>query len=555
MREGIKSILRLNRYLFLGNKWLYVSHGFMSLLWCFAPFLLAFLVSLLMDFLSAGDMPCYLAVLAVYTVLTYVNIYYAWKSGIVEVKVTSYVEKTLQMNTLSRILKEKQGKCEEVGKMVDILENDFAVLERMLLVQMEFLCNIFSFLGYFFLVLRIHVYLAIFGFLPIVILGSLIGYFGEKLKERYQNARESSIDFSVMAAKIVENHEIFQYMGDRKSLLSAFAKKCELRGRDKLRKNRYLFCVNYSMQAVDQISVLLILVLVAILCEMAEWPCGVPFGILAGKGAITAGTLTLFVNSIHNGFSFLQLYKEIVMALKMTEASMERVCELLELTWQEMPQALGGQKREEEEKEMAEGNLSLHFVDFKMCAEDQEHEFWLRPGEMMVVSGGNSSGKSYFLDCIAGYRPYRGRIERNFSKRARIGYLSQNVALFQASLKENVTLFDSSENPGEAFAKSNLTGNAGNWEVMSEESIGVSGKRLSEGQRQRTAIARALVNGKNMLLLDDPFLFLDKENRRQILENVRSMNRTTVIVSNDENVIREADVHVTLENWRILKIK
>lgn len=52
---------------------------------------------------------------------------------------------------------------------------------------------------------------------------------------------------------------------------------------------------------------------------------------------------------------------------------------------------------------------------------------------------------------------------------------------------------------------------------------------------------------QNRLLLDEPFLFLDKKNRKTILRNIKRLKKTTIVVSNDENVIKEADVHLVLD--------
>lgn len=537
MRDGIKSVIKLNKYLFLENKMRYVSYGLMSLLWCFTPVLLAFLVNLLLDDLSAGHMERYFLILLFYTILTYVNIYYARESGIVEAKITSYVEKTLQLNTIKRVLEEKECEAGDVGKMVDVLENDFATLETMLLVQIEFLCNIVSFLGTLAIILRISVYLTFFVFLPVVIVSSLIGYFSEKIKEHFQNARESNIEFSVMISDIVENHEIFQFIADRESVGKIFSAKCLARGKSKIKNSIYISAVNHFIMLVNNLSVLLIMAIVVLMPE---------------KVYLSVGALTLFVNSINNGFSFLQLYNQIVMALKTTESSLERVCTLLHFDWKEMPEYLGKKSSGEEEKPHAKGgNSEVIFKDFRMCPEDETHNFTLKPGSIMVVSGGNASGKSCFLNCVAGYQPYEGTIRVCGASNVQIGYLPQNVALFHASLKENVTLFDLLENPAQAFEVSNLKGNMGNWDVGCETDIGVNGKSLSEGQRQRTAIARAVLNGKNLLLLDDPFLFLDKENRKIILKNIKELNRTTIITSNDANMIREADIHLMLEGRKI----
>lgn len=59
---------------------------------------------------------------------------------------------------------------------------------------------------------------------------------------------------------------------------------------------------------------------------------------------------------------------------------------------------------------------------------------------------------------------------------------------------------------------------------------------------------------QNRLLMDEPFLFLDKKNRKTILRNKKRLKKTTIIVSNDENVIKEADVHLVLDERKISRL-
>ena len=540
MRDGIRSVFKLNRYLFLENKMYYISYGFMSLIWCFTPVILAYFVNLLLEDLNAGQTQRYFVILALYTLVTYLNIYYARKSGIIEAKITSYVEKTLQLGTLKRVLMEKECEAEDVGKMVDVLENDFEALETMLLVWLEFLCNLISFLGTFVIVLRINLYLTLFVFLPIVIVSNLIGYFSEGVKERFLNARESNIGFSEMISDIIGNHEIFQFIADMESVRKVFSEKCLDRGKTKVKNSIYIAAVNQFITLSNHFSALLILITVVFIPQ---------------KAALSVGALTLFVNSINNGFSFLQLYNQIIMSLKMSESSMDRVCRLLHFEWKEMSEYLGKKTDLKEEKhEIAEKNSEVVFEGFRMCKEDETHNFTLKQGEFMVISGGNASGKSYLLNCIAGYQSCDGKITVGDSSNVQLGYLPQNVTLFNASLRENVTLFKLPENPEQAFEVSNLKENMGNWDIFSEDVIGVNGKSLSEGQRQRVAIARAVLNGKNILLMDEPFLFLDKKNRKTILRNIKRLKKTTIVVSNDENVIKEADVHLVLDERKISRL-
>lgn len=75
----------------------------------------------------------------------------------------------------------------------------------------------------------------------------------------------------------------------------------------------------------------------------------------------------------------------------------------------------------------------------------------------------------------------------------------------------------------------------------SGEKVGVNGKELSEGQRQRVSIARAMYDSSDIVIMDAPFTYLDKENRRSILEKIISQHQILIIVSDDVNILKRAN--------------
>lgn len=79
------------------------------------------------------------------------------------------------------------------------------------------------------------------------------------------------------------------------------------------------------------------------------------------------------------------------------------------------------------------------------------------------------------------------------------------------------------------------------------EKIGTDGKELSEGQRQRVAIARAVFEHAGIVILDDPFAFLDKENRQSILERLISHSAILVIASDDINILSRVNKVIEMD--------
>lgn len=137
----------------------------------------------------------------------------------------------------------------------------------------------------------------------------------------------------------------------------------------------------------------------------------------------------------------------------------------------------------------------------------------LARGEVLLLLGANGAGKSTLLRVLAGLaRPDAGtvRIEgaRVTEVRGRIGYLAHDTLLYDdLTVGENLAFtarLHGGITPMEAFAAIDRVGLAPQRDRLV--------RHLSRGQRQRAALARALVHGPDLLLFDEPYTGLDAEN-------------------------------------------
>ncbi|MEJ8857681.1 type I secretion system permease/ATPase [Variovorax robiniae] len=167
----------------------------------------------------------------------------------------------------------------------------------------------------------------------------------------------------------------------------------------------------------------------------------------------------------------------------------------------------------------------------------------IRPGERVGIIGKLGSGKSTLLKLILNqYAPATGAVLVDdivatqlepLSLRRQIGYVPQDVTLFHGSLRENIEI---GRVQGDDAGLLEAMRNACLDEVVTQlpqgvaTAVGERGERLSGGQRQLVAIARALLMKPKLLLLDEPSSMVDPATEQKLIARLRALPRTTVVL-------------------------
>ena len=177
-----------------------------------------------------------------------------------------------------------------------------------------------------------------------------------------------------------------------------------------------------------------------------------------------------------------------------------------------------------------------------------------------AIAGLSGAGKSTLADIILGLlTPHSGTITADATPitptnaaawRTRIGYVSQDTHLFHATIRENLLWALPSATEAQlqqALAEANATFVATLPQGL-ETQTGDRGLMLSHGQRQRIALARALLLRPTLLILDEATNSLDLENEATILATVASLNITTLLISHRPSALAVAHRVHTLES-------
>ncbi|MFN3604482.1 MAG: ABC transporter ATP-binding protein [Leptonema sp. (in: bacteria)] len=192
----------------------------------------------------------------------------------------------------------------------------------------------------------------------------------------------------------------------------------------------------------------------------------------------------------------------------------------------------------------------------------------IKKNQIIALVGESGSGKSTLIDLLLGfYKPIKGKIlldnidlkEYNlFSIRKKIGIVPQNVFLFNATVKENITLFDTSI-PEERIIEVCKLSYA--YEFIKElpnglnTEIGERGIMLSGGQKQRIAIARALIRDPEILIFDEATSALDNESEKILEKAIYSVikNKTVIMIAHRLRTIYKAEMIYVIQKGKIIE--
>ena len=288
--------------------------------------------------------------------------------------------------------------------------------------------------------------------------------------------------------------------------------------------------------------------------------CWCAFRLLMGQ--MSFGSLTAVIQLVNQlQTPFVNLSGVLPQYVAMT-ASAERLMELEAIEGEPAPKTEDPRTIYETFRFLEAKNLTFSYDRDEVL---KDTSFRLPKGAFAVITGPSGIGKSTLLKLLLGiFRADSGeltldcgekRIYLDRSTRRLFSYVPQGNLLLSGTLRENLTIVKpdaTREELDRALHVSAMEDFLPQLPLGLDTVLGESGAGLSEGQAQRLAIARAILGGAPILLLDECTSALDAETEKKVLERIKALpDRTCIAVTHRTAAMDLADWRLEVENGKI----
>jgi subfamily B ATP-binding cassette protein MsbA len=305
---------------------------------------------------------------------------------------------------------------------------------------------------------------------------------------------------------------------------------------------------NLTITALADVAKVVVLLLGAVEIIQGDWSLG---SLLAFQA---------YVGYVYGPARFLATAN---LQLQSALAALERVSALFDIVPEEKLDA--GARAERLRGEIEFKNVTFGYDEREMVLEDVS--CLIRPGEHVAIVGPSGVGKTTLVSLILRfYKPTSGEIWFDGlpaseyevgSLRQRIGYVSQSTLLLSGTIADNLRYGNPDADQAQVVQ---AAGTAGIHDFIAglpegyDAPVGEGGVNLSEGQRQRLAIARALIKEPDILVLDEPTSALDSLVERSIFDSLPELvrDKTLFVVAHRLSTIQNSDRILLLNEKRLI---
>ena len=391
--------------------------------------------------------------------------------------------------------------------------------------------------------------LTLYTFLPLPAASILIQYFGRRIHDRFERIQSMFADISARAQENFSGARLIRAYVQEEPEIQAFERDNQEYIRRSLGLVRLMGMLWPTLEFMLGCAVVLVL-----------WLGGRE--VLSGQ--ISVGEFVSF-----NAY-MLQLTWPIIALgyvinlFQRGTASLGRLNEIM-VEQPDIQDAPAARERE------IEGEIEFRHLNFSYEGKQVLNDVNLHipAGSSLAIVGPTGSGKTTLVDLIPriydtepGMVLIDGRPIREYtlgSLRRNIGFVPQETFLFSDRIRDNIALgVDAATDAAirDSAEAANIALDIESFPDGYDTFVGERGITVSGGQKQRTAIARALIRNPRILILDDALSSVDTHTEDKILNHLRDVmrGRTTIFISHRVSTVRNADRIAVLHGGRIVEI-
>ncbi len=299
---------------------------------------------------------------------------------------------------------------------------------------------------------------------------------------------------------------------------------------------------------------------------------------LVGLGFIFAVFVFFYKNTVFNFASFAVMIfaiNQVFSQAQLGQAQLHNIISLLPY----LAVVMDYRREAERHKERSGGrdnfifNQRISFEKVVFAYDNQrgvlkDVSFSIDKGQMVGLIGPSGSGKTTIVDLLLRlYDPQNGAImidRKNIADidlmewRKNVGYVSQDMFLLNDTIENNIRFYNDSISREDVISAAKTANIYGFIEDQPEKFLTVVGERgirLSNGQRQRIALARVLARKPKILILDEATSALDNESEAFIRKSIEDLRGriTTFIIAHRLSTVKKADKLIVLESGKIVE--
>ncbi len=426
-----------------------------------------------------------------------------------------------------------------VGELIARVESDSERVKALFSdLSITIIGNVLFFLGVFIVLFvrdwHITIYILPMIIVCIIAYSYLIKYlskFYRQIRERYANVTAKLTDY-------VQGMQVIQALNQQQRVIKdvehASAHKKTLEARTQF--------IEYGSQSVFMFITNVLFVIVIIIISAPR--------IIAG--AITIGTLIVFIQYIYQLIWPLMHISENIMQIQRSFVSLKRILELTDLPTEEVE--FKGTHIPVFEQEIRFENVWFAYKDDEWVLKDVS--FSIPKGKKVALVGASGSGKTTSVSLLCGfYSVQKGRItidgvpltELDFRAwRSKIGLILQDVFLFPGSILENVRVYNdlvSVSKVNDAISIVQLNDFIANLEHGLDSELSERGQNISQGEKQLISFARALAFNPEIIVMDEATASIDPQTEAKIQRTMEQVfaNKTAVVVAHRLTSVLDAD--------------